>query len=154
MAGVMSDEFIDSLIAAGRRAGYNTGLVLANAAKQIGTDRSAWVKAATQLYDIAFLTFMEITDSATQLERQQHAEEIIQIPAAGHDRLLELHEPLRRLGSRTDTVPENCVSMTPRVLPAGTTTFRLLVEPGSYPSGLYRSRVSHGDGVVPVSILL
>jgi hypothetical protein len=150
----MSDDFIDVLIAAGRRAGYNTGMVLANAAKRIGTDQYAWVKAATQIYDIAFLAFMEIADSTRQLELQQHAETTIHIPAAGHDRLLKLQEPLRRLGSRTDTVSEDCASLTPRVLPAGTTTFRLLVKPGSYPSGLYEGRVSHGDGVIQVSILL
>lgn len=150
----MSDDFIDGLIAAGRRAGYNAGLVLANAAKQIGTDRSAWVKAATQLYDIAFLAFMEIADSTTQLELEQHAEETIHIPAAGHDRRPKLQEPLRRLGSSTDIVSEDCISLTPRVLPAGASTLRLLVKPGDYPSGLYEGRVSLGNGVIRVSILL
>lgn len=155
----MSENFFEDLMAIGRRAGFNAATVIADAAKRIGSGQfnsSSWVKAATQLYDIGFLSFMEIAESAgnTQLEQESTVTEVLQVAAAESERQLALASPLLRLGSVEDIVPDECVTFDPSVLPAGAGEFCIVVTPNPCPSGLYTGRVSVGNLVIPLNILL
>lgn len=146
-------NFLDELVAIGRRMAYNAGTILVDAAKQMGNGDDL-VKPVTQLYDTAFHGFMEYVEAVSRPQAQETVtSDDVVISADSSDRQLTLASPLTRIGS-VEKISDDCVVIDPPVLPAGAEIFRLVVRKSGYPSGAYACEVRAADMTIPVNVLL
>lgn len=152
-------QFLEEWAAIAKRMVHNAGVVASEATEllEAGTfTQSAWSKYWIQMFDIAFMSTMEMAE-AVMADPVKRAPATVTSDAISvdvdmmSDRVLSIASPLTRLGT-ADTIPARQIRFDnpagcdadgnpTGLLPAGSAYFRVAVDIQELPSGLYAGMI-------------